>query len=164
MKNAIAGSWVYVIVLIFMVILIAYVAISINYSRAFETSELMIKMLEQNEGFNPTSRKKISEVITGNNATVKHGCGNNEGKRSSDGVFYYGVKGEYVDQNPKKSDYDYCITRTHKDVQGVRKYYYSTTIFFSFSLPVLGDLYAFSIPGETAAIIYIYDDKFDDSF
>jgi len=158
MKQAITGSWVYVIVLIFMVIMIAYVAISINYSRAFELSENIIKEIEMQEGFNDKSRKNIAILFKQHNTTVKHGCGNDP----KNDMIYYGVNvaGSNIAENDDSKKYDYCVARSDVTISGTTKYYYSTKVFFSFSLPVLGDLFAFTIPGETSGLVYIYDDTF----
>lgn len=158
MRNALAGTWLYAIMIIFMVILIAYVAITINYSRAFEMSENVIKILEQYEGFNSKSRDLINGALNTTNSTAKHSCG--EFNYHGDKQLYYGVTGTSVDKNPRGKNYDYCISRINTDVNGVKKYFYLTKVYFPFKLPVLGEIYSFEIPGETSALHYIYDDSF----
>ena len=149
MKQAIAGSWVYVTVLIFMVILIAYVTISINYANAYELSEEVIKVVEQYEGFNDNSVKRINGILKNNVHTVKGSC-----REGEVGVYADGVK---YDKDAKGGAYDYCIKRTKGYSEGAYRYYYETTIFFSFSLPVLGDLFTFRIPGQTAGLRNVTD-------
>ena len=156
MKQAISGTWVYITVLIFMVILIAYVTISINYSNAYELGEQVIKVIEQYEGYNNKSRLAINNIIEGNNHLVRGGC-----SEGSDKVKVVGGKGTTYDTSLRQGPYDYCIKRTTGEADGATKYYYETTIFFSFSLPVLGDLFTFKIPGQTAGMRNIYDDVFD---
>jgi hypothetical protein len=156
MKNAIAGTWVYMIVIIFMVILIAYVAITINYANTFEISEQMIKAIEQSEGLNQRSLEIMDGLIKDGNHTVTHGCGTD---KKSD-TFFYGVKDKVVSKTPNRNDYNYCIAREEMTIQGSKKYYYKVQIFFSFSLPVLGDLYAFTVQGETSGLSFVKDDYF----
>ena len=155
MKQAISGTWVYITVLIFMVVLIAYVTISINYANAYELSEEVIKAIEQYEGYNPKSRKQIKKILSGNVHTSRGGCAKKEGQ------LVVGGYDEQPDKNLTRGAYDYCISRTVGNADGVPRYYYETTIFFSFSLPVLGDLFTFKIPGQTAGMRNIYDDVFD---
>ena len=152
MKTAISVTLVYATVLIFMVILIAYVTIQINYARAFEISENMIKAIEEYEGFNPSSRQIIDNLIKNNTHTVMGGCNAKEGEM--------GVTGTNVETSPKTGIYNYCISRTSMTVNGVTKCYYRLNIYFSFGLPVLGDIFKFKIPGETSGIRYTTDDKF----
>ena len=152
MKTAISGTWVYSTVLIFMVILIAYVAISINYSNAFEISENIIKTIEEYEGLNKNSLSKISKLIDTNTHTTRGNCDKDAGE--------YGINNGTVDKTLKSNVYSVCVSRSSMTVNGVTKCYYKTTIFFSFGLPVIGDLYAFKIPGETAGLRYTTDDYF----
>lgn len=149
MKEAISGSWVYITVLIFMVILIAYVSISINYSRAFEYSSNITKSIESHDGLNSASIKEISNYMHSNGHTTKGAC--------RDG--YYGVLDESVDKNPGNGRYDYCVRReTVYGDDGITRCYYETVVYFSFSLPVLGDLFMFRIPGQTAGMRYTNND------
>ena len=146
MRQAIAGSWVYVTVLIFMVIMIAYVTISINYANAYELSEEVIKVIEQYEGFNSTSVQKVDNILTNNIHASKGTCAKKQGET------VVGISGTTYDKNANRGPYNWCIKRTVGDSGGVKKYYYETTIFFSFSLPVLGDLFTFRINGQTAGL------------
>ena len=150
MKTSIAGTWVYATVLIFMVVLIAYVTITINYSNAYEISENIIKAIEEYEGINGKSLDKINRLMT-NTHTVRGSCPSDSG----------GIIGSTItDASKSPGPYDVCVTRSVHSTNGVEKYYYSTTIFFSFSLPVLGNLYSFKIPGETMGMRYVTDTFF----
>ena len=156
MKEAIGGTWVYVTVLIFMVILIAYVSITINYSNAFEDSEYVIKALEQYEGYNATSRNMIQEYMSQNVHTVKHVCSDSLTGYTDT---YGGIGADRRQANGSNEKFDYCIARTSNlSHDGVTRCYYHTMVFFTFSLPVLGDLYAFKIPGETSGLRHVSDD------
>lgn len=154
MRQAIAGTWVYVTVLIFMVILIAYVTISINYANAYELSEEVIKVVEQYEGYNSNTRKRIDRILTNNVHASKGGC-----KKSTDhNEAVIGGIGESYDKQLNGGSYNYCIKKTKGNADGTTRYYYETTIFFSFSLPVLGDLFTFRIYGQTSGLRNVTDD------
>lgn len=149
MKEAISGTWVYVTVLIFMVVLIAYVTITINYSRTFEYSSALIKSIEQNNGLNSSSLNEINNYMHNNGHTLTGACPED----------YYGVREGSVDKHPKGNGYDYCVRRTSlTGDDGVTRCYYDTLVYFSFSLPVLGDLFKFTIPGQTTGMRYLKDD------
>jgi len=153
MRNAIAGTWVYATVLIFMVVLIAYVTIQINYAHAYEISENVIKAIEEYEGLNKKSLDRIDKALS-NNHTVVGGC-----KEGEYGIVV-GTSGTIKVDTKPKGKYSVCVNRTSLAVNGVTKCYYQTTIFFSFNLPVLGDLYSFKIPGETTGLRYTSDDYY----
>ena len=152
MKNSIAGTWVYATVLIFMVVLIAYVTITINYSNAYEISENIIKTIEQYEGINEKSLRQIDILISGNTHTVLGNC-------SGDNTIGI-LNGRGFEASSGNGPYNVCVSRSMENVNGVYKCYYDTTIFFSFSLPVLGNLYSFKIPGSTMGIRYTTDNFF----
>lgn len=153
-KQAISGTWVYATVLIFMVILIAYVTVTINYSASYELSQNIIKVIEQYEGYNDKSRLAIDKILSSGNHTVKGSC-----KTGGAGSATIGGRiGKQPDKEEKLSGtYDYCIKKTKKKTDGVEKYYYETTIFFSFNIPVLGDLFTFRIPGSTSGMRNVKD-------
>lgn len=153
-KQAISGTWVYATVLIFMVILIAYVTVTLNYSASYELSQNVIKSIEQYEGYNEKSRTAIDKILSNGNHTVKGGC-----QKGSEGTITVGGKiGKTPDaQEHLSGNYDYCIRKSKKNTDGVTKYYYDTTIFFSFNIPVLGDLFTFKIPGSTSGMRNVKD-------
>jgi hypothetical protein len=71
----------------------------------------------------------------------------------------YGIIDTEVDKKPSGAKYDYCVGRSQiTGDDGVTKCYYDTMVYFSFSLPVLGDLFRFKIPGQTAGMRYVNDD------
>ena len=158
MKSAISGAWIYAIVLVFMMILIAYVTVTINYAHTFELSEHMLKIIEQSEGFNGNSRKKINQYLESQHHTIQNYCNVNT---FEDKV--YGIVGESditEIKGNKDKKYDYCISRTKITSQGTTRCYYRISIFFAFSVPILGDLYAFNVPGETLGLTQVNDDTF----
>ena len=63
MNKSISGLWLFSIVIVFMMVLIAYVAISINYSNAYKLKTVLVTKLEQYDGWNNTSKKEIDELM-----------------------------------------------------------------------------------------------------
>lgn len=156
MNKAISGLWLFAIVIVFMMILIAYVAISINYSNAYKLKTALVTKLEQYDGWNPTSRNELNELITASGYRQTGIC-----SAPSDGGKVIGVLNGTVTENPTQRQ-NYCITRTKMSGSEEKddKYYYRVTIFLGFNLPVLGDIYTFKVEGETAAIYYPRDTTF----
>ena len=48
MRDSIAGAWLYSIILIFIVILVGFIAISINYNKAYKLKTTVVNLIEQN--------------------------------------------------------------------------------------------------------------------
>lgn len=156
MRDSIGGAWLLGIVLVFMSVFIAYIAITINYSNAFNMKTNMITIIEQYDGINPNSLAKIDSLMQGYNYRIKSKCPVPE-----DNSTYIGVTDQIVTKNPTDRQ-SYCVYRERRDGEdgAENKYYYNLIVFFNFSLPVLGDLFTFQISSETNVIYYPNDPYF----
>lgn len=156
MNKSISGLWLFSIVIVFMMMLIAYVAISINYSNAYKLKTKLVTKLEQYDGWNNTAKAEIDSIISAAGYRQTGFC-----KVPDDNSKYIGVLDGHITDNPQGRQ-NYCISRTVRSGQngGEDKYYYEITVFLGFNLPVLGDLYTFKITGETGAIYYPKDNTF----
>lgn len=155
MRNSIGGAWILMIVIVFMSILIAYIAISINYSNAYKLKSAMVTKLEQYDGLNNTSLNELEQIIRASGYRQTGSCirdGNNT---------YFGVLDGRITKNPRTKQ-SYCIYRDKRNATdgSEDKYYYEITVFFGFNLPVLGDIYTFRVGGETGPIYYPNDNYF----
>ena len=64
MKQSIAGTWIYAIMITFIMIFVAYIAISINYSKTFTTKTHIVNLIEQYQGLNSSALAKIDRQIS----------------------------------------------------------------------------------------------------
>lgn len=154
MRESIGGAWLLGIVLVFMSVFIAYIAITINYSNAFKMKTKMITVIEQYQGINSNSLQKMEGMLSDHAYKIKAMCPSSNDK-------YLGVDGGVVTTNPTTKQ-RYCLYREKRVAQSGSdaKYYYRLIVFFNFSLPVLGDLFTFKIDSETNAILYPNDTYF----
>lgn len=63
MKEAIGQTYALQIILVFVVFLNAFLAFSVNYTKAFRVKNKIINELEQNEGLNATAKSNIIEYM-----------------------------------------------------------------------------------------------------
>ncbi len=140
--------------MVFMSVFIAFIAITINYSNAFNLKSKMVSIIEQYDGLNPNSVDNIDKLLKASNYKITSTCPDRGDK-------YVGVKDGIVTTNPKDRQ-SYCVYREKRDAQdgADSKYYYDVLVFFNFSLPVLGDLFTFRIESETNVIYYPNDRYF----
>lgn len=151
MREAIGGTWITQLVIIFMLLFVAFLALSLNYTKAFKVKNEFLSIIEKNEG-----------VTTGDNGTI--GIINNYLKINGYNIMKtcevdsYGVTDlnnnaiELVTNNRKK--YYYCIRKINApSSNNTGKVFYKVNIFFYFNLPVLGDIFTFDINGATGDII-----------
>ena len=63
MREAIGGTWLFGLVLTFIVFFASFLAVSINYSKAFHVKNNIVDLIGKYEGNNCNSRKKIGEYL-----------------------------------------------------------------------------------------------------
>ncbi len=181
MREAIGATWIMGIVIVFVALFSAYLAFSINYSKAFRVKNGIIERIEKNNGFyqNPitdssgayskSTTQEINEFIQEINYGSKGDCFKTvtaKGINTDIGrVEYVGcnVNGPctYTPGEGVKSSY--CVqkvtARTESDQ--LTTAYYKVYVYFSINMPVGFDQnYLFVTTGETKSLSYPKDDIF----
>jgi cell division protein YceG involved in septum cleavage len=131
MREAFGGSWLLGFVAFFIVLLSSYLAISVNYSKAFKTKNQIINIIENNEGFTANAEEEIDNVLRngGYYITSTFSCNNNQGTFQAGG---------------------YCL----KTLKGTGGTYYKVTTFIVFNMPLVEFTVKIPITGETKTIFF----------
>ena len=154
MREAFGGSWLLGFVALFIVLFSAYLAVSINYTKAFKAKNKIINIIEQNEGMS----KSVGDVRNKTDEEL------NKGKTTEDKIYYYlkqagfvidkeTVSGRCTDDTNDTTLYAgcYCVngisTREGK--------YYKVTTFVKIELPVIWVNITVPVKGETKVIYHI---------
>ncbi len=151
MRQAIGTTWILQLVIIFMLIFVAFLALTINYTKAFKIKNELVSMIEKYEGIgdggSTGAMRIIDNYLIYNNYTVQGAC--EEGKE-------YGVtnlSNHTMESARKGRKYYYCVRKINTSkVSTPNRSKYGVRIFFHFSLPVIGDLFTFSVEGTTIDI------------
>ena len=143
MREAIGGTWLFGLVLTFIVFFASFLAVSINYSKAFNVKNNIVDLIGKYEGNNCNSRKKIGEYLRDVGYLVIGDCGNDYTPYDLEGNPIFGSKKGY-----------YCLKSEDIDNTLVNKRYYRIMVFFKLDLPMVGDLTTFRIKGETESIYF----------
>ena len=161
MREAIGGTWLFGLVITFIVFFASFLAISINYAKAFNVKNEVVNIVSKYEGNNGKARKNISNYLKKQGYMVTGTCDSDYSG--------YDLNGKKTD--PGKKSY-YCIKPVSYDEYGVtelfNRKYYSVVVFFKVDLPIIGNLTNIKVIGETEAIYFpnddalIYDDDDDD--
>lgn len=139
MREAIGGTWIFGIVVTFIVLFSSFLAISVNYSKAFHVKNEVVSIIEKYEGYNESSQEAIANYMSGYGYSVRGSCSNR-------GEGYDGTNGKYR----------YCISCvTTNDT--LKKTYYTATVFFKLDLPVIGDIFTFPVSGGSKSIHFSTD-------
>ena len=152
MKEAIGQTISLQVILVFMIFLNAFLAFSVNYTKAFRVKNKVINEIEQNEGINDTSKKNINDYIS------KVGY---EGKEGDN--WYHGVKIESVCVGSVGSSGDCGYPIAGKKY----RIYYSVTTSININVPIIsrimnGNLNLLQVKGDTSTI-YVDGSKIKDN-
>ena len=159
MREAIGGTWIFTIVIVFIVLFSSYLAISVNYSKAFKVKNGIIDAIDRCNGY-----PEDGAIDNPNHCAVKaiedyllqigyHVYGNCAASNASD-------KDKLIETPSKKGASWYCIERISTEGTQLPKVYYKVTVFFKLDLPIIGDIFTFPIYGDTKTI-YSPNEKYE---
>lgn len=125
MKEAIAGTYIFNIIIIFMVIVFAFVMGTVLYYKSFKINKNMLAIIEKYEGYNDLAKVEINNDLKsiGYNVQADGTCPKREGQNAI---------------TPLSSDYKYCVYYfTNDDTDSTKDLYYSYGIltYISFDFP-----------------------------
>ncbi len=130
MREAIGGTLLIQLVMFFIVIYVAFLAIAINYSITFRVKNQIITLIEEYEGYE-NAQPYVEEYISK--------------------VGYYKSNGSFSisrENCTNKTSSGYCI----EELNSTRGKYYKVTTYVSFDFPIIGRLTNFPVSGETRVI------------
>lgn len=153
MRESIGGTWLLGFVVAFIVIFSAYLAVSINYTKAFKVKNQIINLIEENEGFS----KSIGDVSSKTDSQLK------SSSQTEDKIYYYlkeiGYATAKIDTNKcpagEAQSGGYCI----KKVCTRQGSYYKVTSFIKIELPIIWQSFTIPISGETKVLYNTSDGK-----
>lgn len=153
MREAIGGTWLFGLVITFIVFFASFLAISVNYSKAFNVKNNVVDLISKYEGNNCNARKNIGKYLNDVGYLVTGEC------KNVDGVDYipYDLNGNEVTGSTRGY---YCVAKDNTGSStDIDKSYYRVMVFFRVDLPVIGNLTTFRIKGETESIYYAKDES-----
>ena len=155
MREAIGGTWITQLVITFMFLFVAFLALSINYSRAYKTKNEVMSIIEKKNGITQESINILSNYL--------RNIGYKESGRCPKG--YYGVtirenggKATAIKEELSAKKYNLCIAKNpSSSVNFKGKSFYEVRLFFKFNLPIIGNIYVFHVDGQTKDVSYPLD-------
>lgn len=143
MREAIGGTWIFTIVIVFIVLFSGYLAISVNYSKAFKVKNQILTIIEQKEGLDKNAQSEIETYLNGVGYAVYGKC-----DKTETGMV----------QNTNHTGYKYCVSKRKSGSGTLERTYYRVRVWFRLDLPIFGNLFTFPVTGETKAVYYANDD------
>lgn len=161
MREAIGGTWIMGIVIVFVVLFSSFLAYSISYTKAFNVKNEIINYIEHKEGFT----KSANDVKTLSIAALKKEAV--DGPESDHNVeakaYYYILEAGYNKDVTEKvgcpdgegNSYagGYCIKKICTNPSdGTSNVYYKVTTYIAVEIPVLQIVVKIPVSGETRTI------------
>lgn len=175
MKEAISGTWLFQIVIVFILIFVGYLALSLNYSKSFRVKNEVLSIIEREEGMTSGTTTEYGAIKLISNYLIRSGY-STMGKcpidTDGDALWYGALSIDATSETNSDSlfeqvtdankEYYYCV----KKISGYfpkepQVSYYKVQFFFKFDLPVLGQIGNFKVTGQTTDIQYPQDDDFN---
>ncbi len=154
MRESIGGTWLLGFVVLFIVLFSAFLAFSINYTKAFKVKNFIINTIEENDGFSKYSGSNISAE---SDETLNRG-----GSTTEEKVYYYLRKTGYTtttigvdkcEEDIQWHEGGYCV----KKIATSNGAYYKVTSFINIEIPLIWQTFTIPIKGETKVLYYTND-------
>ncbi len=143
MREAIGGTWLFNIVVLFVMLFTGYLCLAINYSRAYNVKNEIVDIIERENGYTDVAASEIADYLT------------NIGYRTT-GKCAEGMTGNNSDKDFGVGESVYCykaISSGGKDDYAASTYY-QVEVFFQIDLPIFRDWFTFSIKGDSNQLFY----------
>ena len=143
MKETTSSMWTFQMIILFILIFAAFLALILVYSKAFTIKNRFLSIIEKYDGVTNESFEIMNHYALNHHYSAKAPCPN-------DVKIWYGVNlatGDFEVSNGGKS-YNYCVS-PNVDEKGLL--YYNIVVFYRFSLPVLNSLGSYRIDGRTTS-------------
>ena len=157
MKQAISGTWLFSLVILFIFLFSAFVSFSTNYSKVYKVKDKIISVIEMNGGFNSDAKTEIDSFLANVGYRNVSKCPQNSGNNNC-GWFAYKIGS--LGYNTQ-GEGNYCIFKTieNGNSSNPSSAYYTIRVFFRVDIPVLSNIFEFNVDGETEKINFGSDDS-----
>ena len=168
MKQAIGSTWIFQLVIIFILLFVSFLILTLTYSKSYKTKNEIINIIEKHEGVTNTSVAIINNYLDQSGYRYTHSCPNPDTSPGWLGVS--SLDTDTLEKVVRGKKYYYCIRRhlNSQEVKGSRAAsnknltkYYEVQIFFKFSLPVVENIGTFTTNGTTNDMFRTNNDMFD---
>lgn len=147
MKEAFGGTMTFYIIIVFLLLINAYLAFSVNYTKAFRVKNQIISLIEQHEGYTEDAKEEIRAYLNDiKYVDIDQGYMNNVTRHDGNYVCEHG--------------YCYKVTVVGEENDSTnelyRGTYYSIITFVNIDIPIFNKIFpnlnVFQVKGETKMI------------
>ena len=155
MRQAIGSTWILQLVIVFILIFVAFLALSINYTKAYKIKNELLSIIEKYEGVNSGENGSISII----NNYLRYNSYGTKGTCENEGFGATSLDSNTLVEADEKTKYYYCVKKVNtSNLTFEDRASYEIETFFKFNLPLLGDIFTFRVTGKTIDINWPDDD------
>lgn len=127
MRGPIGNTFLYNIIILFIIIIFAFISGTLSYYKAFKVNNRIVKALEKYEGYNADSKKEIDNVL----GSLGYSTENANCKETYNGMILIESLNE---------GYRYCIYIDNKKPPKNGHYIYGVLTYMNLDLPIINVL------------------------
>ena len=144
MRESFGSTWLFQIVIVFILIFTGYICLSINHSKAFAIKNDIILELQRNGGYTETAHQNIKRTLERAGYRTNGSC--------DEGWTGYDRAGEKVSHGNKGAVF--CLKRitVAPSSEYPEMFYYKVRVFYQLDLPVINSFLTFTVNGDTKVI------------
>lgn len=139
MREVSGSTWVFQLMIIFILIFACFLCLVINYSKAYRVKNEMLSIIEKYEGISSTSESIINNYLQGEAYITTGSCPDGEWN----GVL---IENDGYELARSGQKYNYCFMES---TSSNNRKYYEIIVFYKFNLPFIGDIMTFQVRGTT---------------
>ena len=159
MREAVGTTSIFKIVLAFTFLFVGFLAIAINYNRAYKVKNQSISIIERYEGLTNNTIKILNNYLKNSGYEDKGKCPSSVDNKNVFGSS--NLESSELRLVKENEEYYYCVyyncTAKTCTIGNNNRIKYNIRVFSKFSLPFFGSLATFKITGETKSI-KLYDE------
>ena len=141
MKESIGTSYLFQIVVVFVLLFTGYLCLSINYARSYAVKNNIVNNIQREKDFDDNARAKISKYLDDVGFKSIGKCPNDYAAYDANGTYQGdGKKGVYCVQK---------VITTSNPGDVPEKRYYRVVVFYKLDLPIFGSIFSFNNIGDT---------------
>lgn len=142
MKESIGSTYLFEIVIVFVLLFTGYLCLSVNYARSYQVKDSIINIIERNKGLNDVAKGEIKAYLA------------DVGFRST-GTCSNGYTPYDVDGKQQNNVGVYCVRKIVSQYQTEelpQMVYYQVNVFYKLDLPIFNSVFAFKTIGDSFQI------------
>ncbi|MBQ9834216.1 MAG: hypothetical protein IJO33_03390 [Bacilli bacterium] len=154
MKDVYGSTWTLQLMIGFILLFVAFLTLTISYSKVFSMKNEVISILEKYRGYNDTSSTLINNFLRNSNYTTTGTCFDDENPVENPMLAV-----DNLAANPNVANegdrYLFCIEQERKEgfKDTLTRVNYEVTLFYRFNLPIIGNIATFRVKGKTTDMI-----------